>query len=65
MNGKAMVEELKNLLLQEGKEMIGANNATNYALGYITGILKDLAESNEEVRTLVQSYLEMKRNPHT
>lgn len=65
MNGKAMVEELKNRLLQEGKEMVGANNASSYALGYIAGILKDLAESSEEVRTVVQSYLDMKRNPHT
>lgn len=65
MSGKAMVEELKNLLLQEGKEMIGANNAGSYALGYITGILKDLAESNEEVRTVIQSYLDIKQNPHS
>lgn len=56
------VQELVERLLKEADDYYqNSNDASNYALGYITGILKDIAEDVPGAQAVVQSFLNMKR----
>ena len=56
------VQELVELLLKEADDYYqGSDGASDYVLGYVTAILKDIAEDVPGAQAVVQSFLKMRR----